>query len=142
MITMETTNKLDNVEIEVTYQGLGRMSANDKQQMNCYTIMLSYNGEDWEVPFYTGLGWTREPEVKDVVHSLLLDASSYESSRDFTDFCEQFGLEAETEDYETGEYTENPEAKRIYEACKETAERIKTFFGDDLEAIQKEMQDY
>jgi hypothetical protein len=37
----------------------------DFPDSNAYTITLAYQGRSMQTPFYTGRGWTREPDSYD-----------------------------------------------------------------------------
>jgi hypothetical protein len=75
------------------------------------------------------------PTAADIVASLISDASCYEDSRDLEDFAANFG----------GEIKIIADAKKIeasYLACGETAKRLRSFLGADLEAFQEAARDY
>lgn len=97
-----------------------------QKNSNQYTCTLIYDSQELETPFFTGSAWKDEPTWKDVLGSLISDAKSYESSRDFTDFCNEFGYD-----------TDSIRAERIYQACKETSYALNNLFGEDLGEIEE-----
>lgn len=89
-----------------------------------YTCTLIYNGNTLETPFFTGPGWEKEPDWMDVLGALFSEADSFVSSRDFTDFCLNFGYD-----------TDSIRALKIYESCERTAQALQDLLGDDFEEI-------
>lgn len=85
---------------------------------------------------YAGLSYTFNyqcntthmmPNLKDCLDSLLLDASSYESSENVIDFCSEFG------------YGDSKGIK-AYKACKKTYNAIHRLFTDEeIEKLYDEM---
>lgn len=52
-----------------------------------------------------------EDDFKNIIYCLVQDALAYDCSRDYNDFCAEFGYE-----------TSSKEAQRIHKACKRTYE--------------------
>ena len=68
-----------------------------------------------------------EPNLKDCLDSLLLDASAYEQSRDVIDFCNEYG------------YSDSKGAK-AYKSCKKTYNAIHRLFTDsEIEMLYDEI---
>lgn len=112
------------------------------RDMNAYKVTLIYKRKQLTTPFYTGRGWTRLPNQKDVLYSLIMDSFSADNARNFEDFCSEFGYEPRIVDDYTGMYKQNKEAKAIYEACCKTSRKLRVLLGDDFEAVANELQDY
>lgn len=100
-----------------------------------YACVLKRGENRYGFPFYDSIrnyqtGDT--PSKIEVLGCILSDASCYNSSLCFSDFCSSFGYSEYDED--TGE--ENKEAVRIWEACKKTAYAIDDMFtGDEREEL-------
>lgn len=85
--------------------------------------------------FYQGSAHTDPPALLDVLSALIIDASTVEDLPEnqdarFAAFCDEFGYERYTESPATGRVQENPQARRIYNACWKTANDLRAFFGD------------
>src|SRR5579859_2566391 len=61
-----------------------------------YTVTLHYQERSMKVPFYTGSGWDREPDVDDVVECLATDAASIVNARDFEDWAGDLGFDVDS----------------------------------------------
>lgn len=73
------------------------------------------------------------PNIKDVMDSLLLDASSYDDSTDIYDFCNEYGYDI---------YENESKCYDVYNACKRTSEALHRMFTDDeLEDIFNELEE-
>lgn len=101
-----------------------------QRKSNQYTATIEYEGRSLTTPFFTGSGWKQEPTWKDVLGSLITDADCYINSRDYTDFCNEFGYNPE-----------EPQYKKIYQACRKTAAKLKQVFGPDLWEIAETLRE-
>ena len=82
------------------------------------------------------------PDPEGIIYCILSDADCYNYSRDFRDFCNEFGYEEYKED-RYGNYKENTEAKKAFNACKKSYEAINRLFtGEQLEQLREVFQDY
>lgn len=71
-----------------------------------------------------------EPNLKDCLESLLLDASAYADTFDVLDFAKEFA-------YDTDEL-----ARKAYKACKRTYKALHRLFSDDeLDEIYDELDE-
>jgi hypothetical protein len=61
------------------------------------------------------------PEVADVLDCLASDASGVENSRDFEEWCSEYGYD-----------TDSRKAEKTYRICAAQAEQLKSFLGEDL----------
>lgn len=88
---------------------------------------------------YCGLSFTfpyqcntthEEPNLESCLICLFLDASAYENSRGFLDFCDEFG------------YKDEKRAIKNYKACKKTYEALHRLFTDEeINKIYKEIDE-
>ena len=118
----------DHKDISTTFKtGLGLRARNRQKIRNRYGYI---NSDQIDLLFWKNMGkesWLLEycviknPEVEDVLNSLALDAGSYDNSRNFEDFCSDFGYD---EDSRT--------AEKIYNACAEMSKSLKYFLGSEL----------
>ena len=73
-----------------------------------------------------------KPDVNDIMYCLLTDARCFECSRDFKDFCSEFGYS-----------DDSIKALKIYKACKKTRDNLNELFNiNELEQIKELYQDY
>jgi len=73
----------------------------------------------------------RVPTVDGVVAALFTDASSYDSSLDFADYCDSFGCSQDS-----------IKARDAYLACGEASKRIRLFLGPLFDDFAQAMKDY
>jgi len=66
-----------------------------------------------------------------VVSALVIDAQTYENSRNLDDFAGDFGMNPRSLD-----------TKKIYKACEKTSARMHRFFGSELPALYEAARDY
>lgn len=82
-----------------------------------YRVTLTYNGKKcWFMFFDNSYNCSYKP---DFLYCLLLDAKTYECSRDFYDFARSYA------------YDMDHDARRIYNACKKQSERLHKLFNED-----------
>lgn len=87
-------------------------------EMHAYRVTLTdRDGNTLDVPFFTGLGWGRDPDIGDVLSSLALDLSA-----DDIDEAEELGL-----------------SLRQYRDLQEQNGRVRAFFGDVLDDIGRDV---
>jgi hypothetical protein len=90
-----------------------------------WTVTLRNGTKRMTFPFYVGSGHNgAEPKINDVMDCLLSDASGYENSRDFEEWCSEYGYD-----------TDSRKAEKIYKACEKEFEKLKNFLGDDFETF-------
>jgi hypothetical protein len=95
-----------------------------------YTCTLRYKGRRLTTSYYMGPALCREPEVAEVLFSLISDAQSVEFDN-LIGWMRDMGYELE--DYER--------AERIYKQCEQMSKRLQRFLGDDFDAIWEAVQD-
>ena len=102
-----------------------------------YKFTTSYN--DSIVNSRAGL----KPDINDIISCLLTDRSCYLSAPNFSDFCAELGYEKYTENRYTGNIILNRQARRAFEGCRNTAERLETLLNNEqLEYLEEVYQDY
>lgn len=70
------------------------------------------------------------PTKEDCLVSLLLDADVYENTNDEFEFADEYG------------YSDIKVAKAIYKACKKTYKAINDIFGNNIEKLKIELEDW
>ena len=95
-----------------------------KQNANPWTVQLRYQGRQYTFPFWTGTGWTSEPNAFDAAHCVLSDAVGFENSRSFEDWAGDYGYD-----------TDSREAERLYRAVERVHTNVKRLLGDDFDDL-------
>lgn len=109
-----------------------------------YYLELKYNNKSYRFTFHDSIynyNHNKKLNKLDTIYAVLTDSNSYDYTRNYQDFCNEFGYD----EYIETQYgiIENREARKIYEACKKTYEALHEIFSDDeLEQLQDEFQDY
>lgn len=98
--------------------------------MNEYTAVLHFEGRRMTIPFYTGKGWTKDPEAFDVVTCLASDLSSYEGSNGFEEWARDMGYD-----------TDSRKALQTYRAVERSAKRTLRFLGETFIAEMQKADD-
>lgn len=117
----------EKVEFAVTYEGRTQLKQWGNQPVNEYTIELTTDGGTADFPFYTGLGWERRPNIKDVLGSLVFDYSYYSTLSELVD---ELGYTYE-------------KAKTILNDIEFNNEKLKRLFSNhEMEELQSELVDF
>jgi hypothetical protein len=86
-------------------------------------------GKTLSTQFYMGPGHEgAKPSFELVMDALISDALGYENSRDFNDYCAEYGMETETA-------AERRRAQKIYKECERLAPRVRAFLGEDFDHL-------
>jgi hypothetical protein len=135
----ETKMDIDNLNIKCDL--LGKIKKNN---WDCYAwnVTFKFIGKPLFVTqYYTGLGLIKKPVLmnkpvpktpcnKDIMYSLLLDASAIDES--FNNWCDNFGYESDS-----------IKAFNIYQECCNTAKELsKLFTRAELADMRGQLQDY
>lgn len=88
---------------------------------NHYKITLKRAGKRLTTYFSTGSGWTEDPGMKDLLHSLSMDAAGVENNPTFEEWASEYGFDPDSR-----------KAERGYNLTKKIAASLKKFLGDDL----------
>lgn len=106
------------VESGVPFPNESKEHAGVHNKFRC-TVSNPQNGRKMSVTWYgsqkdywEGKSEIDEGMVRSILSSIYLDASCYNCSRDFSDFCAEFGYS-----------DDSMRAMKIYKACKSEAER-------------------
>ena len=82
---------LDKVTITVTEGTSIYLKPGDwREKCHAYTVTLTYNGREMELPYYKGASLTSAPEVTEVLECLVLD-SIYADCKDEYEFADMVG---------------------------------------------------
>lgn len=122
-------NVIEKSKLTLNYQGIDRMNKNDKQEMNHYKATIVHNRKQMTIDFYTGLGWNREPNIKDILSSMVMDYSS--KNMEVEEFQSEFG------------YDNYYEAKHILHKLKLNARKMDKLYSEEqIKELQELLQDY
>lgn len=100
----------------------GRQVEDDGWQHYAFDLRLHHPGHHTilDTPWKQGLGHTGEPNVRDVLDSLVSDAQAYQTASSFEDFADEFGYDRDSR-----------RAERTYLACGDLAKRLLAFLDNN-----------
>lgn len=84
---------------------------------NHWRVTLKCNNRKMTVYFSGGSAVTNI-KLADVLDSVASDSAAFDNAQDILDFADEFG------------YEDRKEARKVYNACGETAEKLKMLLGD------------
>jgi hypothetical protein len=122
----ELTNMKDEIKLELKHGVSDRQQESLDQwqiEANQYTATIKYKGKQMTTPFFTGKGWTKDPEIDDVMPALLSDYDVYQNW-EFEDFCSEFGYDSDSR-----------KAEKIFKACQKNGKAVERVFGFDAERL-------
>ena len=129
---METAQfDIEALPVEIKYIGEIISPWGEKQRVDQWQITIGKlwgnKAGQWVTHYYTGLGLRKnnrlvKPSIADVLSSLFSDAMAGNLS--FNDWCDEFGY-----------YSDSIKAFNMYQACCNTAEKLRIHF--DHETRQK-----
>lgn len=123
-LTQEQESLLNEIRTTKTYIG-----KSDCTSGNAYRVTMTRNGV--KIGFIFNDNIYNESDKNDFIYSLLSDSQAYESTRDLTDFMNEFG------------YTDARQAQKVYNACKKQSERLhKLFNTTEIETLEKIFENY
>ena len=123
-LTQTQKTLLNGVDSTKTY-----IRKSDCTSGNAYRVTLTRNGV--KVGFIFNDNIYNESDKNDFIYSLLSDSQAYESTRDLTDFMNEYG------------YTDAKQAKQAYNACKKQFDRLhKLFNNTEIETLEKIFENY
>ena len=76
------------------------------------------------VPFYTGPGWSREPDLDDVMECLCSDAVGVINATCFEEWADDLGFDSDSR-----------RAEATYRQVQRQTEELRRLLGDDFERI-------
>ena len=97
-----------------------------KQTANKYKARITYNKKSMALPYFTGCSWQREPDLEDILGTLLTDAAYYDYS--FYDFAREMGYDLDSR-----------KAEKIYKEIQKQTEKLNRIFSEEE---QEEMLTY
>lgn len=113
-------------EINTTKTYIGK---SDCTSGNAYRVTLTRNGV--KVGFIFNDNNYNESDKNDYIYSLLRDSQAYEYTYNLADFMNEYG------------YTDDTQAKQVYNACKKQSERLhKLFNNTEIETLEKIFENY
>jgi hypothetical protein len=88
-----------------------------------YVCILTHQDRHMLVYYSMGAAYREPPSCRDVLDCLASDAASLESSRDFADWCSEFGYSEDSR-----------KARRIFKTCRCQARQLKRLLGEEAYA--------
>ncbi len=88
---------------------------------NPCTVKLKFEGRSFTLPFFTGKGWTREPNAADVVECLLSDHSVGMDEPTFEEWCNEFGYD-----------TDSRQAEKTFKTCIANDKKFRKLLGPEM----------
>lgn len=90
------------------------------------TITNLGNGKSLTTSYMTGMGLRKhgeltKPELADVLHSLISDATSYQNANDFDDWCASMGFDSDSR-----------KAENTWNACTKIHKDLVKLLGSEL----------
>lgn len=123
-LTQKQKNLLNEINTTKTYIGKSDLTSG-----NAYRVTLTRNGK--RIGFIFNDNIYNESDKNDFIYSLLNDSQAYEYCYNFADFMNEYG------------YTDDKQAKKIYNACKKQSERLhKLFNSTEIEMLEKIFENY
>ena len=140
---MAIPKELENIKIKV----IRDRSIDDNEGRNGYRITLeNKQGYKFSCRYNDSINNSQKGKkvnINDVIYCLLSDRLCYLSSRDYEDFCSQFGYEPYEEKNYYPYYGINAKANRAYRGCQRISENLeKLLTSESLEKLQEFYQDY
>lgn len=87
------------------------------QRFHQYECLLRGPGQDFVFPFYTGMGWTHDPRIADVMHSIQGDC--FAGAMTLDEFMGDFGYESKQR------------GRQVWNACKANRQGIAAAMGTE-----------
>lgn len=129
-----TQHYLDSIKVTIdSTPQYGVDSPKWAQDMDAYECILKRNGNRmFAVSFYKGAVHTQSPTTEDVLHSLLADKNTLEYSREFEDWANGLGYNADS-----------ISDKKLFDAITEQTKKLELHFTEQelsiLSALMEEM---
>jgi hypothetical protein len=111
---------IDNIKLSLTRADHTAEDYKDdwKQTANKYKATIKYNKKSLTIPYYTGCGWQRDPDLEDILGTLLMDAAYYDYS--FEDFAREMGYDPDSR-----------KTKKIYNDIQKQTEKLNSIFSEE-----------
>lgn len=123
-LTQEQKTLLNEINTTKTYIGKSNLTSG-----NAYRITLTRNGI--KISFVFNDNIYNESDKNDFIFSLLRDSQAYEFCYNLADFMNEYG------------YTDDKQAKQVYNACKKQSERLHKLFNNaEIETLDKIFENY
>lgn len=110
----------DGLSAEVNY---GAPFRDDWRDANPYTITIRYQRRAMTVPFYTGPGWSREPELEDALECFCADALGVINASCFEEWADELGFDGDSRG-----------AEATYRQVQHQTEELRRLLGRRLRA--------
>ena len=121
---MKTNNILNNIKFKKTYLEKSTLTSGNK-----YKITMTYNKKT--ISFIFNDNFENKSNLNDCLYCLIMDSYAFEYNESIKDFMCEFG------------YTNESEAKRIYNACEKQFERFnKLFTQEERQLLKRHFDNY
>lgn len=99
----------------------------DKWQKDAfdYRVTLRYKGRRMSLDFWTGKGWTKAPELSDVLDCMFSDLPYADMT--FDEFCNETGFD-----------NDSRKAERSWKATRKQARKFNELLEEDCDALSAE----
>lgn len=116
---------MKNLNMEVSYGVKMPLDKLDEwqQKANQYTCTLKFDNRQMTIPYFMGPALSREPEINDVMQSLVSDYYCAQEPT-FEDFCASLGYDDDSR-----------KAEQIYKQCKRQSEKLEKLLGTEFDRI-------
>lgn len=89
-----------------------------KKTSNKYKARITYNKKSMTIIYYTGSGWKKDPELEDILGSILQDTTYLDYG--FEDFANAMGYDSDSRT-----------AEKIYKDIQKQAKKINRIFSKE-----------
>ena len=106
-----------------------------------WEVVIKYGTKQMTVRFHQGPAIKTPPKLEDVLDCVASDSAGLENSKDFDDYCKEYGigLDEKPRHYGGRDYRDGDDlrgavarAKELYNAVKAQAAKLKRFLGEDV----------
>lgn len=120
-------HRSDSLQVNGLYavaNGRPRLPTDCMERVSFWTVTLYLGERAMVMPYIMGAGHREPPQCDNVLVNLCSDAQGYDNTRDFADWCGEYGLD-----------TDSRKAHSLYRTLGENAKALRHLLGKDYEAI-------
>ena len=111
---------INNIKLSLTRADYTEEDYKDewKRTANKYKARIVYNKKSMTIIYYTGSGWKKDPELEDILGSILLDTTYLDYGLE--DFASSLGYDSDSRT-----------AEKIYKEIQKQAKKINRIFSKE-----------